>query len=208
MKARIRNRRAPGLTLVQTVIVLAIITLLAALMLSDSTISHPRSSKRRTTEATLNAITATLDRYFDRYGEFPEPVDPDETAEVMPGKVYRIGAARCLYQALTGDGSDAIKGAAGEDATSSNGTWEDAELNQFMFKDLPFIMWRKIGDHYLIVDGFGRPFQYLKADPEKKNTINSTYDLWSYGDDETHLRATSKDTEADPAIGAKWIKNW
>ncbi|MFO0442427.1 MAG: type II secretion system protein, partial [bacterium] len=174
MKARIRNRRAPGLTLVQTVIVLAIITLLAALMLSDSTISHPRSSKRRTTEATLNAITATLDRYFDRYGEFPEPVDPDETAEVMPGKVYRIGAARCLYQALTGDGSDAIKGAAGEDATSSNGTWEDAELNQFMFKDLPFIMWRKIGDHYLIVDGFGRPFQYLKADPEKKNTINST----------------------------------
>ena len=208
MKARIRNRRAPGFTLVQTVIVLAIITLLAALMLSDSTISHPRSSKRRTTEATLNAITATLDRYFDRYGEFPEPVDPDETAEVMPGKVYRIGAARCLYQALTGDGSDAIKGTAGEDATSSNGTWEDAELNQFMFKDLPFIMWRKIGDHYLIVDGFGRPFQYLKADPEKKNTINSTYDLWSYGDDETHLRATSKDTEADPAIGAKWIKNW
>ncbi|MBL9181954.1 MAG: hypothetical protein JNN17_07425 [Verrucomicrobiaceae bacterium] len=73
---------------------------------------------------------------------------------------------------------------------------------------MPSTMRRKIGNHYLLVDGYGRPFQYIKADPAKKNTLNTTYDLWSYGDDETHLRATSKDTEADPSLGAKWIKNW
>ena len=85
---------------------------------------------------------------------------------------------------------------------------DDAELKNSSFKDLPSQMRRKVGNHYLLVDGYGRPIQYLKADPEKNNTLNTTYDLWSYGDDETHLRATSKDTEADPALGAKWIKNW
>jgi type II secretory pathway pseudopilin PulG len=205
MKARFLHRRAPGFTLLQTVIVVAIIALLASLVLSINV--HPGPSKQRATAVTLQAIESSLERYFTRFGEYPEPTNPDETAEVIPGMVYRIGAAKCLYQALTGDGSDAIKGS-GEDASPSNGTLEDVELKQVMFKDMPPTMRRKVGDHYLLVDGFGRPFQYLKADPEKKNTLNATYELWSYGDDETNLRATSKDTEADPALGAKWIKNW
>ncbi|MBK8037800.1 MAG: hypothetical protein IPK22_11845 [Verrucomicrobiaceae bacterium] len=206
MKARLLLRRATGFTLLQTVIVVAIIALLASLVLSINV--HPGPSKPRTTAVTLQAIDSSLERYLTRFGEYPEPANPDETAEVLPGKTYRIGAAKCLYQALTGDGNDAIKGVSGEDASSSNRTWDDAELKKLIFKDMPLNMWRKIGNHYLIVDAFGRPFQYLKADPEKKNTLNTTYDLWSYGEDETHLRATSKDTEADPAIGAKWIKNW
>ena len=206
MKARLLLPRAPGFTLLQTVIVVAIIALLASLVLSINV--HPGPSKQRTTAVTLQAIDSSLERYLTRFGEYPEPANPDETAEVLPGKTYRIGAAKCLYQALTGDGNDAIKGVSGEDASSSNRTWDDAELKKLIFKDMPPNMWRKIGNHYLLVDGFGRPFQYLKADPEKKNTLNTTYDLWSYGDDETHLRATSKDTEADPSLGAKWIKNW
>jgi len=156
----------------------------------------------------LTAVTSALERYFDYYGEYPDPANLDEASEVIPGKVYRIGAAKCLYQALTGDGNDAIKGVVGEAATSSNGNLENEELKHIMFKDMPPSMWRQIGESYIIVDGYGRPFQYIKADSEKKNTINSTYDLWSYGDDETNLRATSKDTEAKPALGAKWIKNW
>ena len=155
----------------------------------------------------MSSIQSVLERYLEKCGEFPEPTNPDETAELMPGKVYRIGAAKCLYQALTGDGNDAIKGSSG-DATPSNGTLEDTELKNALFKDMPSQLRRRVGDHYLLVDGFGHPFQYLKADPEKKYTLNTTYDFWSYGDDETHLRANSKDTEADPALGSKWIKNW
>lgn len=204
MKARFLLRRALGFTLLQTVIVVAIIAVLASLVIHY--ISH-RPTKRSLTESSITAFESSLERYFDKFGEYPEPVNPDETVEFMPGKVYRIGAAKCLYQALTGDGSDAIKGS-GEDATPSNGTLEDAELKQIMFKEMPSTMHRKIGNHYLLVDAFGRPFQYLKADPAKKNTLNTTYDLWSYGDDEINLRATSKDTEADPTLGAKWIKNW
>ena len=204
MKARLHHRRAPAFTLLQTVIVVAIIALLAALLISN--MGHPHD-KRRPTEATLFAINSCLERYHDNFGEFPEPANPDETAEVLPGKTYRIGAAKCLYQALTGDGNDAIKGA-GNDAKPSDGDWDDEDLTRVLFKYMPSSMWRKIGNHYLIVDGYGRPFQYIKADPDKKNTVNTTYDLWSYGDDKTHLRATSKDTEADTQLGAKWIKNW
>jgi type II secretory pathway pseudopilin PulG len=204
MKARLQLNRVSGFTLLQTVIVVAIIALLASLVIQGSS---PRSSKRRATEASMSSIQSVLERYLEKYGEFPEPTNPDETAELMPGKSYRIGAAKCLYQALTGDGSDAIQGSS-DDATPSNGTLEDAELKNALFKDLPSQMRRKVGDSHLLVDGFGRPFQYLKADSEKKNTLNTTYDLWSYGDDETNLRVTSKDTEADPALGAKWIKNW
>lgn len=204
MKARLHHRRAPGFTLLQTVIVVAIIALLAALVIHGSS---PRLGKRRATEAAMSAIDFALECYHEKYGEYPEPTNPDETVEVMPGKVYRIGAAKCLYQALTGEGSDAIRGA-DEDAKPSDGDWDDKDLARLLTNDTLPTLRRKIGNHYLLVDGFGRPFQYLKADPEKKNTLNATYELWSYGDDETNLRATSKDTEADPALGAKWIKNW
>lgn len=205
MKARLILRRVSGFTLLQTVIVVAIVALLAALVLS---INIDPPNKRRPTQAVLRAIEICVERYQDEFGEFPQPANPEETAELMPGKVYRIGAAKCLYQALTGDGNDAIKGVVGEAATSSNGALENDELKRIMFKDMPPSMWRKVGNSYIIVDGYGRPFQYIKADPEKKNTINSTYDLWSYGDDDTNLRATSKDTEANPALDATWIKNW
>lgn len=205
MKARLLNRPATGFTLLETIIVVAIIALLAALVIHGSS---PRLGKRRATEAAISAIDFALECYHEKYGEYPEPTNPDQTVEVMPGKVCRIGAAKCLYQALTSEGNDAIKGAAGEDARPSDGDWDDKDLAQLLTSDTLPTLRRKIGNHFLLVDAFGRPFQYIKADPAKKNTLNTTYDLWSYGDDETHLRATSKDTEADPAIGAKWIKNW
>lgn len=172
---------------------------------------QPRSTRpyRRVTDSTRTAIEAYLERYFAIHGCFPQPADPEETAEISPGVICRIGGAKCLYQALRGDGSDAIvTNDKTISATTSDGNFETAEIQRCIFKDMPSFMCRKVGNSFILVDGYGRPFQYIKADPEKKNTVNSTYDLWSYGDDETNLRATSKDTEADPAVGAKWIKNW
>ncbi len=91
----------------ELLVVISIIALLAAFVIGSGS---PGSSKRHVTLSTLQAIQSALDRYHTEYGEYPEPVNEDETAEIMPGKVYRIGAARCLYQAMSGDGSDAIKG--------------------------------------------------------------------------------------------------
>jgi hypothetical protein len=53
--------------------------------------------------------------------------------------------------------------------------------------DMPEGMWRKVGGSYILVDSFGRSFQYIKAD---KNVMSK-----------------SKDTETNASLGAKWIKD-
>lgn len=206
MKIRHTSIRAHGFTLLQMVIVVAIIAMLAALVIAGGS-GAPRSAKRRATEASLSAIQSALDRYFSLHGEYPEPANAEEAAVFLPGKSGRIGAARCLYQALTGDGTDAIVGAE-EPATASDGVVDASELRHVVFNDMPSAMRGKVGGSHLLIDGFRWPFQYVKADVEKKKTLNTTYDLWSFGGDDKSLAATSKQTEADPALGAAWIRNW
>ncbi|WP_395749861.1 type II secretion system protein [Prosthecobacter sp.] len=196
------SRLSRGFTLIELLVVISIIALLAALVIGSGNIG---SSKRQVTQSTRKAIEGALERYQAQFAEYPEPVDAEETAEIMPGKVYRIGAARCLYQALTGDGSDAIKGIGNH---SSDGRVSSEELRNVIMQDWPEGMRRKVGTSYLLVDAFGHPFQYIKADGEKNNTINSSYDLWSYAQDEKNIMAKSKDTEANASLGAMWIKNW
>lgn len=197
-----------GFSLLELVIVISIIALLAALLLNG--LQRPPPPKPQVTKAAKEAIQSALERYHDKYGEYPESLNPDETAEVLPGKTYRIGGARCLYQALTGDGSDAIKGAERPEngESRSDGQISTDEIKAALFRDMPSSMWRKVGDAYILVDGFSQPFQYVKADPEKGNAINPTYDLWSVADDDKNVMLLSKNTESDPALSAKWIKNW
>jgi hypothetical protein len=101
----------------------------------------------------------------------------------------------CLYQALAGDGYDQIKGVAKMAAASagaSDGNFED-ELKTFvMLKDMPPAMWTKASANYIVIDGFSMPFQYVKAmttatlEGEDPRHDQSTYDLWSYAEDETN----------------------
>lgn len=207
----------------ELLIVITIIGVLAALTLQGYTFAM-RSSKRKVTETTMTAIQSSLDRYFDKFGEYPQPASNQEQAEILPGKKYNVAGARCLYQALRGDGTDAIKlGSSNSDSknATSDGKFDDAELPSVMFKDMPQAMWRVVGGRtYILVDGFGFPFQYLKGTTPAANgsannsnsdsvvTINSTYDLWSYADDDKHITGTSAQAKQDPKIAAKWIKNW
>ncbi|MBK8093851.1 MAG: hypothetical protein IPK32_18210 [Verrucomicrobiaceae bacterium] len=198
-------------------IVISIIMVLAALTIGGYNYAM-KGSKRRTTEATMTAVESTLEEYLDKYGEYPEPASTDETYEVRPGKTFTVGGAKCLYQALRGDGFDAIKGgenSAAEGASpQSDGNFTTEEISQVLFKDMPPAMWRKIGESYMIIDAFNNPFQYIKAAvavggvaPEPL-TINSTYDLWSYADDEQNTTMRSLDTQDSPTSANKWIKNW
>lgn len=213
MKIRLQPAKPTGFTLAEMMIVVTIIALLAALTLQGYTYAM-RASKRKTTESTHSAVVSSLDRYFDKFGEFPEPANPKEEMEVLPGKSYNVAGARCLYQALRGDGFDAILGGenGGGETAASDGNFQDDEVGKVMFKDMPPAMWRVVGGSaYILVDGFSAPFQYAKAatatgaDPV---TINPNYDLWSYAEDDTHISATSLEAKEDPKIARKWIKNW
>lgn len=209
-----------GFTLVEMLIVVTIMSMLAALTMGGYTYAM-RSSKRRISTGTFAAIKLALDRYETDFGEFPEPAGSDETVEILPGKSYNVSGAACLYQALTGDGYDAIKGVGGSSGSSdssaqSDGKTEGAEeINNMKLAEIPPTIFTKRGSTYFIIDGFGRPFQYIKAAaptaanpvPEA-NTINSTYDLWSYSEDEVNTTKKSIETLENTQLSAKWIKNW
>lgn len=201
-----RAQHASGFTLIEVIIVIAVIAILAVLVIRGG--GEPESSKRRVTASTMEVIRTALEQYHSEFGEYPEPTNPDETVEIMPGKLYHIGAAKCLYQALRGDGSNAIKVAQGEIEAQSDGRVSAEEIKFAILKDMPDSMWRKVGGHYFLVDAFGRPIQYIKGDKEKQNAINATYDLWSYGADDKNTLSKSKDTESKPGLDAQWIKNW
>lgn len=214
MKFPVSARRASGFTLVEMMIVISLIVVLAALTLGGYNYAV-RGAKRRTTEATMTAITSSLERYFEKFGEYPEPAGQDELIQIMPGKTYNVSGARCLYQALRGDGYDAIKGAgnsASGGSAPSDGNFDEVEIQNVMFKDMPPTMWRKLNGVYFMADGFSNPFQYIKASAASGGnaviTINSTYDLWSYGEDVLNTSAKSSDTAANTALSVKWIKNW
>ncbi|MFN0076528.1 MAG: type II secretion system protein [Prosthecobacter sp.] len=217
------NSRA--FTLVEMLIVITIIALLASLTMGAYTYAM-RSSKRRTTTGTFEAIKLALERYNTEFGEFPEPAGKEQMVEIIPGKSYDTSGAACLYQALTGDGYDQIKGVSastGSDKSSaaSDGKTEGtAEIKNMMLVEVPRTIWTAKSSRYLIIDAFGRPFQYIKAASATAaaggaggaattaTTVNSTYDLWSYSEDEQNITSTSIQSQEDPKISVKWIKNW
>lgn len=219
--------RTRAFTLVEMLIVVTIISLLAALTMGGYTYAM-RSSKRRLTTGTFEAIKLALERYNTEFGEYPQPANSNQLVQFPPGVAnYDTSGASCLYQALTGDGYDQIKGVTGDAAGGSSGGTSDgkvegvAELKNKMFVEIPQTIFTRKGTTYILIDGFGHPFQYLKAAiPAAANgangnnnntaptTINTTYDLWSYSEDEVNTTKQSISTLTDPTVSVKWIKNW
>ncbi|MDZ4403482.1 prepilin-type N-terminal cleavage/methylation domain-containing protein [Prosthecobacter sp.] len=207
-------------TLLEMLVVITIISLLAALTMGGYTYAM-NSSKRRITTGTFEAIKLSLERYNSEFGEYPEASGDAQMVEILPGKSYDTSGAACLYQALTGDGFDQIKGASAsatsdESSAQSDGKTEGtAEIRKMMLVEVPRTIWTVKNSRYIIIDGFGRPFQYIKAaTPEtvgetpEATTINSTYDLWSYSEDEVNTTLKSIDTLDKAQASVKWVKNW
>lgn len=222
------HSRARAFTLVEMLIVVTIISLLAALTMGGYTYAM-RSSKRRTTIGTFEAIKLALERYNAEFGEYPQPTGSNQMVQFPPGlATYDTSGAACLYQALTGDGFDQIKGvtssgsAAGGSGGSSDGKVEGtAEIKNKMFAEIPQTIFTRKNSTYILIDGFGHPFQYLKAaaptattgagsggTTPTPTTVNSTYDLWSYSEDEVNTTKSSIGSLTDSKISAGWIKNW
>lgn len=221
MKIRLPRPTRAGFTLIELVVVVTIIALLFALTIGGFTYAQ-RSAARSKTTTTLKAIQSALERYNTEFGEYPEPSNPGDTVS-MGNKIYEASGATMLYQALSGDGYNNIKIAttpSGDADPSSNGSLDEAESKSVMLTDMPKEIWVFQENKYYMIDGFGRPFQYTKAVPIDPNgtggastalTINPTYDLWSYGEDEENVTARSIDTLTDEQLKQKsvlWIKNW
>ena len=177
------------------------------------------SAARNRTISAHGAIQAALEKYKEKFGAYPEPANPKEE-DRFAGIPLASGAAHMLYQAITADGNSAIvlKSAASGGASESDGKVSDEEV-QFMLtvsplpKSMIYPPNLPVGTvkPRLLVDGWARPFQYTKGDPDptKNKAMNPTYDLWSVGPNPAPLPPSdSLATKRDEKITGSWIKNW
>jgi hypothetical protein len=129
----------------------------------------------------------------------------------VSNKDIRVGAARMLYQALTGDGDSEIKLASPE-GNISDGKMTDEERQNTINAELLTIknLVVKSPDGYYLADGWMNPFQYEKGGKADSNALNPTYDLWSFGTAGTSSGGLFYDAESRRSVEntAKWVKNW
>jgi prepilin-type N-terminal cleavage/methylation domain-containing protein len=216
MKSRFKKHHRSGFTIVELLVVISIIALLFALTIGGFTYAQKSAARSRTSVA-LNAMKSGLERYHKEFGEYPAPQNPDDTIS-YGSKTYEVGGATMLYQALSGDGYDNIviaQTSSNAGQASSNGSLDESESKNVMLTDMPSSIWAEQNGRYYMIDGFGRPFQYVKAVPtgsgRDPTTINKDYDLWSYGEDEENTTARSLDSQIPGKLkeaSQKWIKNW
>ncbi len=198
----ISPRRNAAFSLMELLVVISIIALLAAMTMGAFSFAQ-RSAMRNRTSAAHQAIKSALESYSTEFGEYPEPSGGSDV-ETFNGKGYGVAGAQMLYQALSGDGSDKIKIGSGT-SISSDGKWSDTE--KMLLTDMPKEMYTYKGtNRYMLLDGFGHPFQYTKGGTS--DAINPTYDLWSYGEDETNTDAVDRASKQDSKKASKWIKNF
>jgi len=196
-------RRHVGFTLIELLVVISILALLASLTIGMFKYAQTAASRNRTL-TTHKALMGGLEKYQADFGEYPEPTDPNAQAEFNNIR-YLSGGAEMLYQAMSGDGTNAIRISGGQ-STASDGVIDDTESPNMKMSDMPKDIWIRQGNRFYIVDGFRKPFQYTKGgDPQ---AVNPTYDLWSYGQDEHNTTEFSRTTKLNPQTVNKWITNW
>ena len=206
MKIRTYSSRHPracfGFTLIELLVVVAVIAILASLTLQGTRYAQESAARNRTTAAHA-AIKSALEKYKEKFGEYPEPAQTGATTEIS-GSDFVSGGAEMLYQAITGDGTSAIKLGTGASPMTSDGKFDDTEMTNAIDTNLPKSMISHTKDNkWILVDGWNRPFQYSKGEAD---TINPSFDLWSFGS--TKRGPVSADAKRDPATSGTWIKNW
>lgn len=194
-----------GFTLIEVLVVVAIIGALAAMTYGGLSLAQQRSHRTETT-VRIKAIDEWLNRYFQDNGEFPIPANPTLQAE-FHGSEWPSGGAACLYQALTADGTDQLLGwkpRPGEQEGPSKGEiGSSGGIIYIEGKGGSNKSWFKSSDKlWVVLDAFGSPFNYKpvnRREPEQK-LHNTTFDLWSYG--------TLKSPDDSAEAQGKWVTNW
>jgi prepilin-type N-terminal cleavage/methylation domain-containing protein len=204
------GRAMPGFTMIEILITVSVIALLATLSLVAMGYAT-KVSNRKKTESYRNTIALFLDRYRNDNGLYPRPKEGAEGDTVsVVGMNYSVGGATTLYQALTGDGDDAIEGG----DTASTGVPGSTPESEVYWADADprgsHRITRENNGKWYVADGFGVPWQYKVPKPldpkrpdafqEEKDKYHNpkTYDLWSYGGTD----------EANIMNEKAWIKNW
>ena len=183
-----RPRTKRGFTLMELMVVMAIILVLAAIAISGYSWYKRKTAENRTA-LLVKSLENALEQYRSDTNTIPEESSDDD------------GSTSVLYSALYGDGlgSDGIAGTA--DAQAPDGEVDDGATVYLDILDPSLVGTKRnvdeISGDYVIIDAWQRPMRYRGPGNE-----NPDFDIWSLGfDGKGYPDGTDKEQEDD-------IKNW
>jgi prepilin-type N-terminal cleavage/methylation domain-containing protein len=182
-------RHTRAFTIVELLVVMAIILILAGLVLATSSYVHTKGARSRA-EAEIAAMSAALENYKADNGIYP--VDNSVDARVMgdPKQTVYKNASLTLYKALSGDNNLDRQPDVGVT------TYMLLKPNQLSPADQTVPV-------AFLKDPFGNSYGYstiYQTDPAKG--YNPTFDLW------TTSNLTTNPPPTNDTITPQWIKNW
>jgi type II secretory pathway pseudopilin PulG len=184
-------RAAGAFTLIELLIVMAIIIVLAGLILATANYVQKKGYRSRA-EAEIAAISAALENYKADNGVYPSTA---ETNALIPNKMgdpvsaSYTRASLALYKLISGDADNSA------DRSAEAKSYFTFKPNQVS----PTIQTQPVT---YIRDPFGNSYGYstVKAStPSGTDGYNPTFDLWS--------TAGTVDSTGSPNQ-SQWIKNW
>ncbi len=221
MKSPLPDRR-PAFTLIEVLTVVAIIAMLAALGFAGLRYAQNKSREKETVSMIMD-LTKNLEEYRLDMGNYPRAAREEETTTV-DSESYKIGAAKMLYQVMTGDGDDAVMGGT-QVPTGVQGSLQTEKEQGFrgkIYMDTIIaptkeeITEKKKAKYvessgegsYFLIDPWRHPFQYQLPEKDKNGLAKSdvkmhsgaNYELWSYG-------KLKKPEDTDEAV-KEWIASW
>jgi type II secretory pathway pseudopilin PulG len=199
-------------TIVEVIVVMAIILVLAGLVLATSSYVHNKGARSRA-EAEIAAMSAALENYKADNGIYPRgnvsssdtttPFDTDKlfstsspTPYDNPAAATYTNASQVLYRLLSGD----------TDNNPSNGI----ETKGYMQFKPSMLKPSTPGSNTYIVDPFGNSYGYstayqgdLDSGIPPTHAYNPTFDLWS-----TAGGNAKSSTQTEDQYRQTWTKNW
>ena len=165
------NRRYSAFTLIELILVLGIITVLTGLVLSTVGYARKKAALARA-ETEIAAMVAALENYRSDNAVYPPNAAPT--------------GAHALYQAITGDGNDAIGGTIASTGIPGSSGKAYMTLKPNMLTPNPPDATTRV------IDPFGNDYNFIA--PGTNNP--ATFDLWSTAN------------ANPPTDQNQWIKNW
>lgn len=179
MKINASRRNAGGFSLMELVVVVAIIVLLAGLTMAGMSFINEKNAREKA-KVQVKLIENSLENYFNDNRSYPPANDPagERGDEVLFKYLYWDG-----FQARENGGVVYLPEADPENNEKAGQAWIENK-----------------GEQSRILDPWGKPYRYRSGDTPDAH--NPDFDIWSMGrDGKTNADPKHKDCLDD-------IKNW
>lgn len=155
---------------------------------------------RQSVEVFLAELGSGLSSYETDYGHYPiSPINGVTGTDPTTRDAEGMAGSSILYKELSGDFDENGEFDVDQEVYVKGLTF----LENVNRKNNQRVIGSPSGSGYTIVDTFNSPIRYLAEKPNKvdKNTINSSYDLWS-------IAGTDPSKATEEKVRNKYITNY